>query len=156
VSNIFDIANEEWDRGNAKIAFKLFVKAAKMGDKNAFNTLGFFYDKGIAVEKDNKKAYYWYIRGAAKGNSASCLNLGICFRDNGNIRRAKFWFQKAHALGEGSAAYELGRIYAQQRRTRKSRKNALHYLTQAMQSNCIFYDEKKEAEKILKQLQSKV
>jgi len=152
MSKIFDMANEEWDKGNKSVAFKLFIKAASKGEIYAFNSIGLFYDNAIGMKKDSKKAHYWYRRGAANGDFCACFNLGICFRNDGNMRRAKFWFKKAYDLGDESAAYELGKIYAKQRRTKKSKENAVNYLTQAINSDYVFEDDKEEAKKLLKKL----
>ena len=45
--SLFDQANEAWDAKKNKRAFNLFLAAAKNGEEEAFNTVGYFYDLGI-------------------------------------------------------------------------------------------------------------
>ncbi len=149
--SFFDAANQAWDMGDERRAFELFLAAAKNGEKDAFNSIGYFFDHGIGVRKDTASAYAWYRRAAMQDNLAGCLNLGMWFRDAGNIRRSKFWFEKAYAQGDGSAAYELGKIYSNQNSS-ISRKRALQYLSEAVASKYIVEDEREEAEKLLSKL----
>lgn len=142
--SLFDEANQEWDAGNKKRAFNLFLAAAKSGEEDAYNSVGYFYDQGIGIKKNPEGAYMWYRRAAMRGNLAGCLNLGVWYRDAGNLRRSKFWFSKAYAQGDGSAAYELGKIYLKQR-SRASLKLAQQYLTIAATSKFITDEEKNDA-----------
>lgn len=141
-TNLFDEANRAWDAGKKKRAFQLFLAAAGNGEVDAFNSVGYFLDHGIGVTKDSSSAYAWYRRAALRGNLAGYLNLGVWFRDAGNLRRSKFWFEKAYALGDGSAAYELGKIYFAQR---SSAKRAMQYLSVAAKSKYISEDEREAA-----------
>lgn len=49
--DLFAKANESWDSGDLRGAFKLFSVAAKNGDASSQNSLGFFYDHGLGVKK---------------------------------------------------------------------------------------------------------
>lgn len=151
-TNLFDEANRAWDAGKKKLAFQLFLTAARNGEEDAFNSVGYFFDHGIGVKKDPINAYAWYRRAAMRGNLAGCLNLGVWFRDVGNLRRSKFWFEKAYAQGDGSAAYELGKIYLSQRSGRSAQR-ALQYLTVAVKSKYISTDECEEAKKLLAKME---
>jgi len=153
-TNLFDEANEAWDAGKKKRAFQLFLAAARNGEEDAFNSVGYFLDHGIGVKKDPASAYGWYRRAAMRGNLAGCLNLGVWFRDAGNLRRSKFWFEKAYAQGDGSAAYELGKIYLSQRST-ASADRALQYLTAAAVSKYISIDEREGARNLLAKIKQK-
>jgi TPR repeat protein len=107
----FDEANREWDAGNLTRAFKLFNMAAENGSSNAFNSIGYFFDYGLGVKKDQEKALYWYKKAARSGDSLSFCNIGLIFRDRGNSRRAKYWLTKATRAHDGDAALELAKIY---------------------------------------------
>lgn len=148
-SSLFDQANQAWETGDKKRAFQLFLAAARSGEENAFNSIGYFFDHGIGVRKDASNAFAWYRRAAMCGNLAGCLNLAIFYRNAGNLRRAKFWLEKAYAQGDGSAAYELGKIYLNQRSSISAKKRAQHYLTAAVTSESITEDERKEANALL-------
>ena len=75
--SLFDEANQAWDAGDKKRAFNLFLAAAKRGEEDAYNSVGYFYDRGIGTKKNPDGAYAWYRRAAMRGNLAGCLNLGI-------------------------------------------------------------------------------
>ena len=151
-ASIFDEANHAWDAGDVRRAFVLFQAAAKAGEKDAFNSVGYFFDHGIGVKKNSATAYAWYRRAAVRGDLAGFLNLGTWFRDAGNLRRSKFWFEKAYAQGDGSAAYELGKLFASQHSS-ISIQRARQYLSTAVRSKFISEDEREEAKAMLSTLQ---
>lgn len=153
ISNTIADAYKYWDMGKGKKAFSLFYSAAEQGEQLAYNTVGYFYDHGIGVKKDPQKAYVWYRRAAREGDIVGYSNLAIFYRDKGNLQRAKFWFKKAYAQGDGSAAYELGAIYSQQNSS-ISRKRALQFLNEAIASDCITDVEREQANDLLLTLKS--
>ena len=55
--SLFDKANEAWDAGEDKLAFKLFLAAANNGEEDAFNSVGYFFDHGIGTQKNPINAY---------------------------------------------------------------------------------------------------
>lgn len=150
--SLFDEANQAWDAGDKKRAFKLFLAAARGGEEDAFNSVGYFFDHGIGVKKDSGSAFAWYRRAAMRGNLAGCLNLAVCYRNAGNLRRAKFWFEKAREQGDGSAAYELGKIYFDQRSSISAKQKAQRYLADAVTSKYITENEREEAKALLSKL----
>lgn len=150
--SLFDEANQAWDTGDKKRAFKLFLAAARSGEEDAFNSVGYFFDHGIGVKKDVGSAFAWYRRAAMRGNLAGCLNLAACYRNAGNLRRAKFWYEKARAQGDGSAAYELGKIYFGQHPSISAKQRARQYLAEAVASKYIAEDEREEAKALLSKL----
>lgn len=152
--SLFDQANEAWDAKKNKRAFNLFLAAAKNGEEEAFNTVGYFYDHGIGTKKDPVKAYKWYRRAALKKSLAGYLNLGVWFRESGNFRRSKLWFQKAYDLGDGSAAYELGKLYMSSR-SRAGLMRAEKYLQESIESQYILECEQEDAKNLLHILQEK-
>ena len=51
----------------------MYFKSAQEKDLDA---LGICYEKGIGIEKDEKKAFGWYLKSANEGNSNAQTNLG--------------------------------------------------------------------------------
>lgn len=152
--SLFDKANEAWDAGEDKLAFKLFLAAANNGEEDAFNSVGYFFDHGIGTQKNPINAYKWYRRAAMKGSLVGYLNLGAWFRDIGNIRRSKLWYKKAYDQGDGSAAYALGKLYMKSR-SRTSLMHAKKYLAAAVASKYILDDEREDAKNMLLDLNTK-
>jgi len=147
---LFDRANKEWDAGKRRQAFRLFSQAAAQGHASAQNSLGYFYDHGIAVAKDSDKAMFWYRKAARRGDVCAYGNLAITYRDAGNFSRAKFWFAKALAGRDDDAAVELAKLCLRGRRPNVAQ--ARKYLKVAVRSKYIFPEKKEEARKLLKKL----
>ena len=63
---------------NHKKAIEYFIKAAELGETNAMNYLGVFYENGRGVSKDMKKAAEWYYKAfkANPNNPYPAYNLG--------------------------------------------------------------------------------
>src|SRR6266487_5019790 len=59
-NKLFVKANTAWDKGDLRRAFELFSCAAKSGDSSCQLDLGYFFDRGLHVKKDKKKAMHWY------------------------------------------------------------------------------------------------
>lgn len=113
LQDLFMKANERWDAGDLLGAFELFSMAAKGGDASSQNTLGYFYDHGIGVDKSHERALSWYKRSARQGDICAISNIGVSYRDAGDLKRARVWFRKALSLGDMDAALELGKTFIQ-------------------------------------------
>jgi TPR repeat protein len=133
-SNLFKEADKEWDAGNLKNAYKLFLECAKEGDTSCQNNLGIFFESGLAVKKDVNKALYWYKK-SVKGDagSAASENIGDLYLKRGNIRRARYWFKKAIDAGSGDAMLEMAKTYYHARDTKRNRKLAMKYILEALE-----------------------
>ncbi|MBN8757989.1 MULTISPECIES: tetratricopeptide repeat protein [Variovorax] len=147
----FLAANDAWDAGAHKKALSLFLKAAAAGETHALNSVGYFLDHGIGVKKNPAAARDWYRKAAKAGDVAGCANLAICYRDEGNFRWARFWFEKAYAQGDGDAALELGRLFLWEG-PNQNRHKVVDYLGKAMASPSITSNGRTEAGALLKSL----
>lgn len=115
--DLFDQANEAWEAENFNEAFQLMFLSANKGDKYAFNSLGYFYDEGIGTKIDKSMALKWYKMSARHGDITGILNLATFYKSSNNHERAKYWWNKGIALGDGDCALE----YAQALIERKSK-----------------------------------
>ncbi|TIT43585.1 MAG: sel1 repeat family protein, partial [Mesorhizobium sp.] len=75
-----------------------------------------FYEKGIGVARDVKKAKTWYQLAAEQGNASAMHNLAVLFAmaadgvtDN---ESAAHWFQAAADLGVKDSQFNLGILAA--------------------------------------------
>ncbi|GBB84636.1 hypothetical protein RclHR1_01120024 [Rhizophagus clarus] len=95
--------------------FKLYKKAADLGNTSGINSLGVCYQYGIGTICDKKKAVKLYQKAADLGNSTSICNLGYCYQygigTNMDKERAFITFQKAANLGNACGIYNLGHCY---------------------------------------------
>ena len=74
------------------------IKAAIQGDRYTQNSLGNYYQNGIGVLKDEKKAFEWYLKSANNGCALGQCDLGYCY-ENGigidkNETKAIEWYSK--------------------------------------------------------------
>ncbi|SFW52608.1 TPR repeat [Sinomicrobium oceani] len=101
--------------GDNKSAYKFLKKAAKKGEDNAQNSIGYFYQFGLdyVVPKDLEKAEYWYTKSAEQNNFTGLNNLGALQVTNGKYVEAEKNLQQAIQLGNNTSRpyYHLGRLY---------------------------------------------
>jgi hypothetical protein len=108
----FPEASRLMERGRIEEAFHLFFEAAKAGDSRAQLNVGYLYDTGQGVPRSRTSALAWYRRAVRGGEAAAANNIGTIYRDEGRLRLAVRWFEKASAMGDGDALLEVARLYA--------------------------------------------
>lgn len=104
-------AYEEWEAGNLEKAFDLFKCAAERDDGIAQQNLGYFFDEGIGVKADKKKAEFWYTKAAQNGHTSAYMNIAILRIEEGEFVLAGDLLGKAIAFGDGNAALNLAKLY---------------------------------------------
>ena len=93
-------------------ALKYYRRAAKLGDADAQNAIGFLYDTGRGVRQSYKRALKWYARAAAGSfHDEACNNIGNLYH-NGlgvkrDVKRAKHWYRLAVRMGNEMAERNL-------------------------------------------------
>lgn len=93
---------------NPKEGIYYMKKAVEQGYSNAICDLGYYYDKGIGVEQNYKKAQKYYLEAVELGHDTAMLNAGIqYYAGKGGIKRDldkafELWW-KAVSLGNDSA-----------------------------------------------------
>jgi uncharacterized protein len=126
----FELANRQWDQGELRSAFRLFLAAAKAGSSNSQTSLGYFYDAGIGVKPNRELALRWYRRAYRQGDACAANNIGTIFRDEQKTTHALRWFELAVNLGGGDANLEIAKIYL----TKNDRANAIRYLKRTLKA----------------------
>ncbi|WP_171160246.1 tetratricopeptide repeat protein [Usitatibacter palustris] len=132
-----------------KLAFRLFRARAESGDKNAFLNLGYFYDVGLGVRKDQAEALRWYRRAARAGDSAAASNIGTVYREAGRHRLALEWFKRAASMNDGDAEVEIAKHYLEGMGVAPHRGRAMAALRRAVASGSITDDGREEAQSLL-------
>ena len=96
-------------------AFKLFQKAAKLGNSEAQCCMGCCFKNGYGTQIDYSKAREWYDISSKNGCARALRHIGFCYEDgNGveeDINKAIEWYDKAIELGDLSAMVTKGAIY---------------------------------------------
>ena len=103
----FEIGYELEERGLYAQAFEWYLKAANRGDSYAQLTLGNNYDDGKGCEKNPAMAVFWYKQAVKSGCAEAASNLGVHYRQLGKKRWARYWFERASAMGDEEAEEEI-------------------------------------------------
>lgn len=116
-------------------AVKLLIRAASMGSVDAQIKLAGWYREGTNVDRNPRKAYYWYQQAAATGNTNAQCNLGWChasgFGVPQNPRKAVYWFTSAANAGVPVAQYNLAKCFEEGSGTEKDLARAAKWYEKA-------------------------
>lgn len=90
---------------------------AEKGDAGEQAILAMYYQYGIGVEKDYKKALYWYQKAANAGHIPAQINLGNIYRTGDTIKtdykKARYWFNKACQAGDSFGCKSANELRSQ-------------------------------------------
>ena len=96
---------------------ELLKLVANSGDAYAMWSLAHYYDNGIGVDRDPKKAIRWYEKSASLGDGSSAGRLGHMYFEGVGVdkdhTKAIEWFRKAAGQGYHFAYVMLGFAYQQ-------------------------------------------
>ncbi|WP_339133399.1 MAG: tetratricopeptide repeat protein [Candidatus Electrothrix sp. GW3-4] len=109
--DLFIEADKAYDEGDYVKAFELFNKAARMGDDSSMSRIALMYYSGDGVDVDIETSIEWDKKAVEAGSFTSLLNLAVTYRALGDIKKAKYWFEKSLAAGNGEAALQLAKLY---------------------------------------------
>jgi hypothetical protein len=94
-----------------KLAFENFSKAAALGDPQSIYAIEYMSYKGLGCLQDYKKAADLFYKGAIIEKDNSMYFYGLCLRNGYGVVKnedsAKYWLNKAAALGYKQATLEL-------------------------------------------------
>ena len=89
-------------------------KQAEQGDIEAQGMLGFMYDYGIGIQKDDTEAARWYRMAAEQGHTDAQFNLGFEYATGKGVPqdyvRAFAWWNILAVQGDEAALENLGII----------------------------------------------
>ena len=98
-----ELGKARYHEGVYEEAVEYNAKAAKLGDMGAHFELACYYEEGLGVEKDMKKAVYHLEEAAIGGHTGARNNVGCYEGRNGRIDRAVKHFIIAAKQGEDDA-----------------------------------------------------
>lgn len=147
--DLFMLADEYSDQGNHSVAFALFLRGAENGDRHAMSRVAVMLGcgEGCAINVDQSIA--WDLKAIELGSSLSVLNLGITYRQRGDLLEACRYFELALSLGETEAALELARLYSV---SKQESSRVWAYLNQVITSHTVSEDSIEEAQALLRSL----
>ena len=96
----FNDGYNAYEKGDYKTAFNEWKPLAEEGGESAQYNIGWLYDNGKGVLKDDKEAVKWYRKAAEQSNPDAQGNLGVMYGDGDGIlkdlSKAKYWIKKAY------------------------------------------------------------
>ena len=113
--SLYENALDRYDRQEYATAVTLLAEAAEAGSADAMYLLGYSYEYGQGVEKNNEQAARFYARGAEAGNDKAMCALGYCY-ENGkglavNFEKAAEWYKESAEAGNTDAMRKLADCY---------------------------------------------
>lgn len=87
-------ARDLMEAGRFQEAMEAFLPAARSGNADAEELIGVMYALGLGVERDDVRAFEWYLRSAMKGHPGAQSGVG--------------WY---YEVGRGMPAPDLVRAY---------------------------------------------
>lgn len=143
-SPIVDLFNQQaekrrfsWNNpvANHDETIRLLTERAENGNWGSQARLAKWYRDGYLVEKDPKKAFYWYEKAAQSKDPEAVCNLGWCyirgFGCTANPTKAVHYFQQAAKAGIPAAKYNLASCYERGHGIQKSLADAVALYEQA-------------------------
>ena len=96
-------------------AFRLFQKAAKLGNSDAQCCMGCCFKNGYGTQVDYTKAREWYDVSSENGCARALRHIGFCYQEGigveKDINKAMEWFDKAIELGDTNSMVIKGVLY---------------------------------------------
>ena len=89
-----ETARDLMDAGDYAAAMEQLLPAARAGNAEAEELIGVMYASGLGVERDDIRAFEWYLRASMKGHPGAQSGLG--------------WY---YEVGRGMPAPDLVRAY---------------------------------------------
>src|SRR5450759_2886455 len=111
--NIFQKGAQVFQSGDKTAAVKLFIAAAKAGNRQASVQGGWCYQFGAGVPQNLSEAAKWYRKAAESGNSRGQKNLGALYEEGRGVPEdwveAAKWYQKSAAQNDEDGEVALAR-----------------------------------------------
>lgn len=139
-----------FEQGFYQQSFKLLKKGALKRNIECYANLAVLYDLGLGVKKNLKLALFWYKKAwRYDASSGICSNIASLYVELGNIRQAKFWWNKAiNKFQDGDAALDFAKFLIRFNCI-KNRKKIIELLNLVIVYKYATVFSKREAKKIL-------
>jgi len=149
---LYTRANDAWRKGRARSAFRLFISAARAGERSAIGTVAQFYDQGYGVSRNENVALRWYKLAYLNGDRSVANNIGCILRDRGKLDEALIWFRRSVRMNDGDANLNIAKLYLERK---GDTARAVHYLIEARDSRWATDATKEEAMNLLERMQKR-
>ena len=103
------------EAGEFEKAMAEFLPAARSGNADAEELIGVMYALGLGVERDDERAFEWYLRSSLKGHPGAQSGIGWYYEVGRGIPapdlvRAYMWYTLSAIGGDPDAAISLEEV----------------------------------------------
>jgi len=100
------------EAGDYRAAYAELWPAARSGNAEAEELIGVMYAMGLGVERDDRRAFEWYLRSAMKGHPGAQSGVGWYYEvgrgvPSVDLVRAYLWYTLSAIGGDPDAAISL-------------------------------------------------
>ena len=122
-------------KSRGREVFKLAREVAEDGKPSDLAALGWFYQSGVGIAKDEKEAVKWYTKSAEQGDVTGQRLLGWCYANGSGVakdeKEAVKWYTKSAEHGDAKGQRLLGWSYANGAGVAKNEKEAVKWYTKS-------------------------
>ena len=110
-----ETARDLMEAGRFEQAMQELWPAARSGNAEAEELIGVMYALGLGVEKDEERAFEWYLRSAMKGHAGAQSGVGWYYElglgmPAPDLVRAYMWYVLSAIGGDPDAAISLEEV----------------------------------------------
>ena len=108
-------ARDLMESGDFEAAYQELWPAARSGNAEAEELIGVMYAMGLGVERDDRRAFEWYLRSAMKGHPGAQSGVGWYYEVGRGLPaidlvRAYMWYTLSAIGGDPDAAISLEEV----------------------------------------------
>ncbi|EPX81607.1 tetratricopeptide repeat protein [Litoreibacter arenae] len=110
-----ETARDLMENSDFEAAYTELVPAARAGNADAEELIGIMYAMGLGVERDDVRAFEWYLRSSMKGHPGSQSAVGWYYEVGRgmpapDLTRAYMWYTLSAIGGDPDAAISLEEV----------------------------------------------
>lgn len=108
-------ARDLMEQGAFHEAYEELWPAARSGNADAEELIGVMYAMGLGVERDDERAFEWYLRSSLKGHPGAQSGIGWYYEIGRgmpapDLTRAYMWYTLSAIGGDPDAAISLEEV----------------------------------------------
>ncbi|MCH2249767.1 MAG: sel1 repeat family protein [Cognatishimia sp.] len=110
-----ETARDLMEAGDFEAAREMFLPLARSGNADAEELIGVMYAMGLGVERDDQRAFEWYLRSSLKGHPGAQSGIGWYYEIGRGMHapdlvRAYMWYTLSAIGGDPDAAISLEEV----------------------------------------------
>lgn len=104
-------ASQLYEDGCYEDAFKCYKELAEKGSADSQQFVGWMYQEGIGISKNEEEAFKWYKQAAELGSASAQFYLAKWYSKNRDYKESFGWYKKSASSNYSPALYRLGWFY---------------------------------------------